>query len=103
MRDSFRRERKVRKREEEATEAMKERLGTDIDLLPENEEDTRRAKLIDFGEKEVDGAATNVQAMFKPPKSARSVSRLSKTAKENRADALRRQLLGNTRAAMNPF
>lgn len=103
MRDSFRRKRKVRKREEEATEAMKERLGTDIDLLPENEDDARRAKLVSFGEVEAGNNAANEQALFKTPKSVAAGSRVSKVAKENRADALRKQLLGNTRAAMNPF
>ena len=52
MRDSFRRERKIRKREEDADEALKERLGTDIKLLPESEGDSKRAKLVSFGDVE---------------------------------------------------
>lgn len=103
MRDSFRRERKIRKREEEATEALKERLGTDIDLLPESEEDARRAKLVSFGDVEANEDAGANAAVFRSPNPSRGTLKVSKAAKENRADALRKQLLSNTRAAMNPF
>ena len=102
LRDSFRRERKVRKREEEATEKLKERLGTDMEILPAVEEDARRAELVDFGGVK-DGEATT-KSMFQ---SSRSVSIAetdrNKLSKESRADVLRRQLLSNTRAAINPF
>ena len=81
---------------------MKERLGTDIDLLPETEGDARRAKLVDFGASQ-DKTEANASAMFKPTKPVKDRIKVPKTAKENRADALRKQLLGNTRAAMNPF
>ena len=105
MRDSFRRERKIRKREEEATEALKERLGTDIDLLPEAEEDRKRAKLVSFGnvDAEVKSDEAGSKAMFSSQKSVQTAGRNTKPDKHNRADALRNQLLRNTRAAMNPF
>ena len=100
MRDEFRRERKVRKREEEAAERMKERLGTEMDILPESEEDGRRARLVDFraaGAGEESGRASQ-RNVFGGSK-GKSVKR----AKENKAEALRRQVLGNTRNSLNPF
>ena len=105
MRDSFRRERKIRKREEEATEALKGRLGTSIDLLPESGEDARRAQLVEFGDVEAESKrdGTSSRAIFASTKTPRATFKSSKFTKENRADALRKQLLSNTRAAMNLF
>jgi len=105
IRSSFRRERKVRKREEEATEALKERLGTDIELLPAIEEDTRRAKLITFGDAEVGVTRDHASSkpFLRPSTKALTVSKPTKATKENPTESLRRQLVGNTRAAINPF
>lgn len=49
LRRTFRVGRKAREREAAADEDIRERLGLGIDLLPENEEDARRAQLVDFG------------------------------------------------------
>lgn len=112
MRDEFRRERKIRKREDEANEKLKEKLGTDMDLLPATEEDARRARLISYCDAD---AATNnedasAKALFGASNTASNTPRTTRPSKESRAlskesrtDALRRQLLSNTRAAMNPF
>lgn len=104
MRDSFRHERKIRKRDEEATEALKEKLGTDIELLPEAESDVRMARLVDFGPADLgsrdDEAGT--KAVFQASKIVRSSSR-TRAEKANHAETLRRQLLRNTRASLNPF
>lgn len=104
MRESFRRERKIRKREEDATSALKERLGTDMDLLPESAEDKERAKLVSFGTAGTDNFNDegSVKAFLKTPATARAKSKTFKPS-ESRKDALRRQLVGNTRAALNPF
>lgn len=100
MRDEFRRERKVRKQEEEATERLKERLGTSMEILPEAEEDARRARLVDFrgdGQKREDAEA----ARSTPSRERRG--RAANGGRESKAEALKRQLLGNTREGMNPF
>lgn len=97
LRDTFRRERKLRKREEEATAALKARLGTDMDLLPETEEDMRRAKLVSYGAPELETNGADRKALFAPK------ATFSKSSKESAKDALRRQLIGNTRAAASPF
>ncbi|KAF3762003.1 DUF572-domain-containing protein [Cryphonectria parasitica EP155] len=49
LRKSFRVGRKAREKEAEAAEDIKERLGLGIELLPETEEDARRARLVEFG------------------------------------------------------
>lgn len=100
MRDSFRRERKIRKREEDATDTLKERLGTDIHLLPESEEDSKRAKLVSYGDPEAADAST--KAMFRLAEASQPLQ-VTKPTKVKGADLLRRQLLSNTRAAINPF
>ncbi|KAK3659699.1 Protein saf4 [Elasticomyces elasticus] len=104
MRTSFRHARKARKREEDATEALKARLGTDNDLLPGTEEDATRAKLVTFGD--VEGQARSNaanKALFEKRPPSSHIPAPSKVAKESRKDALRRQLIGNTRAALDPF
>ncbi|KAK5123616.1 hypothetical protein LTR85_002654 [Meristemomyces frigidus] len=103
MRTSFRHERKVLKREEDATEALKERLGTEIDLLPETDEDARRAKLISYGVADVEVNGADRKALFERNAKPRPTSTSRKATKDDRKDALRRQLISNTRAALNPF
>jgi len=98
LRDEFRRERKIRKREEDAKDALKQRLGTDIDILPESTEDGRRAKLVDFG-----GAGSSREDALAKPIFAATTRKPGTNKKEGRADALKKQLLSNTRASMNPF
>jgi len=103
MREGFRKERKIRKKQDEADDALKQRLGTDLDLLPASEEDTKRAQLMAFGQ--VDGeedASPESCAIFAGSSRGRRAGP-SKLTKENRADALRRSLLSNTRAAIDPF
>lgn len=105
VRDSFRVERKILKREEDANEVVKDRIGTDIDLLPATQEDTARAKLITFGGDELarnrdEGGS---KPMFRTPVNRISKSKPSRQGTDDRKEALRRQLLSNTRAALNPF
>ncbi|KAK3115853.1 Protein saf4 [Teratosphaeriaceae sp. CCFEE 6253] len=105
MRTSFRRERKVLKRDEDATEALKARLGTAIDLLPATKEDAKRARLVAFGGADDDPALeyAGPKAMLPARTSTRTSAGVSRAVKEDRRDALRRQLVGNTRAALDPF
>lgn len=113
LRQSFRRERKLRKREEDATESLKERIGTDINILPETELDAQRAKLVSFENRgsssRVLGSSRDSSPFFRTP--ARSGERTSSPKvkagsskkSESKKDLLRRQLVSSTRAAMNPF
>lgn len=107
VRTSFRTERKALKREEQATEALKERIGTSIELLPEIDEDARRARLVEFGKGEDDPdprmAAAGSRAVFDRSSPRAPVLTSRKTTKESQKSLLRRQLVRNTRAALNPF
>jgi coiled-coil domain-containing protein 130 len=106
LRQSFRRERKMRKREEDATESLKERIGTGIDILPETELDAQRAKLVSF---EAPGSSRDSSPFFRTPArvpartSSPKVKAGSGHKSESKKDLLRRQLVSSTRAAMNPF
>lgn len=110
LRNTFRRERKLRKREEDATESLKERLGTNIDILPEAEQDAQRAKLVSFGSTNVNAPNGTGSSNFlrsparqivKTPSRSKSSSAVKHS--ESKKDALRRRLVGSTRAALNPF
>merc|ERR1711939_275959 len=101
--DPFTANKRIRATFRQEREALKDRLGTDMDLLPEREEDAKRAKLVSYGVKDRgDGAAVS-RRLFDGRTPQRSRVSSAKSAKESRADALRKQLVGNTRAAMNPF
>ena len=106
LRQSFRQEKKVRKREEDATESLKERIGTEIDILPETELDAQRAKLVSF---EAPSSSRDSSPFFRAPArissrtSSPKVKSGSNQKSESKKDLLRRQLVSSTRAAMNPF
>jgi coiled-coil domain-containing protein 130 len=100
MRESFRHDRKAIKRKEMADQQIKDRLGTDMALLPETEEDALRAKLVSYGEERI-GAPTDVAStkpVFTTPNRTSA-----KSTKLNSRDTLRERLLANTRANTNPF
>lgn len=106
LRDSFRVERKRLEREAVADEDLKQRIGTNIALLAESEDDRTRASLVTFGldESRTITSAAESGPMFKSSQhQAPSRHKSVKSAKQNRADILRRQLISNTRAALNPF
>jgi coiled-coil domain-containing protein 130 len=112
LRQSFRRERKILKREEDATKSLKERIGTDMNILPETELDAQRAKLVSFENRalEAPSSSRDSSPFFRSParnSSARTPSSKVKAGSvqknESKKDLLRRQLVSSTRAAMNPF
>ena len=100
MRETFRHDRKVLKRKEVADQQIKDRLGTDIDLLPETEEDGIRAKLISYGE---DSTTSQTDAASTKPVFAIKNDKTTKRTKANTKDTLRDRLIANTRAKTNPF
>ncbi|KAL2197873.1 CWC16 protein [Corynascus similis CBS 632.67] len=110
------------KRESEAAKAgeLKERMGLGIELLPETEEDSRRAELVDFGSLGVESNTDEVDKALAKPLFERAKDRKEKgngmggTTKGQRklkseiAAARRRQnlaseIVSNTRAARDPF
>lgn len=55
LRKAFRVGRKEREKAAAATQDLQDRMGLGIDLLPEREEDAKRAALVDFGSREDGG------------------------------------------------
>ena len=116
LRKGFRIERKVREKDNDVAEKLKDSMGLHLDLLPEHEDDKKRAALVDFGPLEgVDQGA--VRATSRPlflldpamdsPKHKVDVKkpRLSKkeTEAERRRSVLQQEIRHNSRAAKDPF
>lgn len=111
LRKAFRVGRKEREREAEATEGLKDRMSLGIDLLPGTKEDAQRAALVDFAPAEEKGRD---KALSKPlfgnakPRSAPAGNTpkgklKSEKEAERRKESLVSELMGNTRAAKDPF
>ncbi|KAF2453832.1 CWC16 protein [Lineolata rhizophorae] len=116
LRDAFRVERKARARKANVTEALKNKLSLGIDLVEENDDDARRAALVEFrplGGDEARKAAT--KPLFATSSANGDVERgTQKTATPNTRPRrereaqnsklkLQEQLRRNTWAAMDPF
>ncbi|KPM42573.1 hypothetical protein AK830_g3986 [Neonectria ditissima] len=111
LRRTFRADRKKREGTAVATEALKDRMSLGIDLLPATDDDARHAALIDFGAAD-DGARDRAlsKPLFgggSPDKKRKAVSKgaMLKSEKEasRRKESLVSELIGNTRAAQDPF
>ncbi|KAK0641117.1 CWC16 protein [Cercophora newfieldiana] len=114
LRAAFRVGRREREREEGATEALKERMGLGIELLPGTEADERRAKLVDFGGV---GEGDEIEkALAQPLFGNESVAGKkqggeltpqrklkSEAAAERTRGNLVSEIVSNTRAARDPF
>lgn len=92
LRKVFRADRKVREKDEQRTEELKDRMSFGGELLAETEEDRRRAGLVDFGA--TDGDVNVFKAKSKP---------LFASTGPKRHESLHLELENNTRAAMDPF
>ncbi|KAK4150320.1 CWC16 protein [Chaetomidium leptoderma] len=121
LRQAFRVGRHVREAEAARTEELKERMGLGIELLPETEEDARRARLVDFGS--LDAAAGDVgvdKALARPlfgsvlggQKEKREDDKApaqgkrklkSEIAASRTRDNLVSEIVSNTRASKDPF
>lgn len=114
LRRAFRADRKVREKDAELTENLKDRMSLSMDLLEESEADRKRASFVDFGE--VGGEMAIVKAKARPlfARESDSLSRSGKPQKapkkaktlleaESRREKLRRELSDNTRAIVDPF
>ncbi|EAA29339.1 DUF572-domain-containing protein [Neurospora crassa] len=124
LRKAFRVGRKEREKEAERTEDLRERMGLGIELLPGTEEDERRARLIEFGgvpdvaqgrddvvQKALarplfgdDGKNGNTEEKKAGKKKDASKGKLkSEIAATKMREALVSEIVGNTRAAKDPF
>ena len=118
LRRTFRKERKRLEKEEGIAEDLKGRMGLGIDLLPSTGADALRASLVDFGTGAADEKQNKALAkpMFGPPSAGKPTpprpSPRSKSEKgklksevlaERRKESLVSEIIGNTRAARDPF
>jgi coiled-coil domain-containing protein 130 len=112
LRRTFRAERKGLERDAEKGEALRDKMSLGIELVGESEGDRRKATMIEFGEDPAVRAAreARLKPMFEPPvasKKPQSAKRTLRTKKEEMVAAhkasVRNELLGNTRAAVDPF
>lgn len=120
LRRAFRAGRKLREHEASVTGVLQDKMSLGIELLPENEDDARRAAFVDFGV--VDTAEAMAKAIskplfmitdatVKPASSAKSKSATNKSSRrlkatevsEKRKADLAAEIRGNTRARMDPF
>ncbi|KAM6481132.1 CWC16 protein [Trichoderma sp. SZMC 28011] len=122
LRKAFRVGRKEREKAAAATEDLKERMGLGLDLLPEREEDAKRAALVDFGSRP-DGEDEEDKALSKPlfasltttssrakaqQKSSSSLAMKDTRLKAEKVASRRKEtfvadVISNTRAAQDPF
>ncbi|ORY62592.1 CWC16 protein [Pseudomassariella vexata] len=113
LRKEFRVGRHAREREEKTAEELKDKMSLGIDLIPASEEDARRAALVDFGQ--IDGDGLGSKALTKPL-FAREANRAQKlsvkgknrlnskiSAASEMRETLVSEIVGNTRAAQDPF
>ncbi|KAI1326591.1 DUF572-domain-containing protein [Xylariaceae sp. FL0255] len=133
LRAAFREGRKKRERDAETTEDLRERMNLSIDLVPENEEDARRAALVDFGPNTNDSDESGSNrvkdaALIKPlfdkssslsslKSSSLEVTKTNQTGDKNppkkrlkseikaskTRQVLASEIVGNTRASHDPF
>ncbi|KAL3422022.1 duf455 domain protein [Phlyctema vagabunda] len=114
LRRSFRDGRKHREKEAGITSALQDKMSLGLDLLPEHEDDVRRAKFIEFGEVNQETAVAKViskplftstditpKASVKATKEAKML-KSEKKSKKVTADVIA-EIRENTRAAMDPF
>lgn len=113
LRDSFRVGRKQREKDAIIAVKLQERMSLGLDLLPEHEDDGRRARLVEFGP--ADESSTGDKALSKPlfkpvstdvkelkKSNAYTNPRLEKVAKQKTA-IFAASVRDNTRVVMDPF
>ena len=100
LRASFRAVRQQRERDYAETEALRDKLGLGMELLPASEADARRAALVDFGPL-VDGDGGRDRAMARPlfPRVRPGEGRREDWARQS----LVSEALRNSRTALDPF
>ncbi len=114
LRKAFRRGRKQREKEAGVAEALQDKMSLGLDLLPEHENDVKRAAFIEFGEVDIDRAVSKAisKPLFRTEESAtKEKSKTTKIPRKLKAEMLAKkrtadiaaEIRGNTRAAMDPF
>lgn len=121
LRRAFRAGRHAREKEAARAEELKDRMSLGIELLPEAEEDARRAALVDYGSLDAGRDLGVEKALARPLFENGSASRVvrnedgkaslapgqrklkSEIAASRTRENLVSEIVGNTRAARDPF
>ncbi|KXX73512.1 hypothetical protein MMYC01_208359 [Madurella mycetomatis] len=122
LRKAFRVGRHAREREAARADELKDRMSLGIELLPETEEDAKRAALVDYGGLDAGGDRSVEKALARPlfgggsgkaetgrgeagsGSSAKGQRKLkSEVAASRTRENLVSEIVGNTRAARDPF
>jgi coiled-coil domain-containing protein 130 len=112
LRSAFREGRKTREKAASVTAALQDKMSLGIDLLPEHEDDKRRAGYIEFGGLDQEKAmAKAISKPLFPTEEAPTKLTSSKSSKKRKAEDLAKmktadaiaEIRGNTRAAIDPF
>jgi len=108
MRQVLRAKRKIWKMEDKYKEGMQDKFSLGMDIADESESDRVRAKLVEFGAGDGENSGT-WKPLFKIPPTE-TVAAMPKTKKtksvlaaEKSRQSLQHTLVGNTRAAVDPF
>jgi coiled-coil domain-containing protein 130 len=114
LRKLFREGRKEREKDAAASAALQDKMSLGVDLLPEHDDDVRRAGFIEFGgidpEKAVEKAISKPLFMSEDSNEKRKSTK-SRHSKKQKAEWAAKQITanlaaeirGNTRVAMDPF
>jgi coiled-coil domain-containing protein 130 len=111
LRNGFREKRKVWKKEERYKEGMQGKFSLGIDIEDETEADRMRARIVEFGVPGTDDQANDAwKPLFEdenariPDESAPKSKKLkSEFNAEKSRQTLQQALIGNTKAALDPF
>ncbi|CAG7935319.1 unnamed protein product [Penicillium nalgiovense] len=121
LRRAFRQERKELEKADSKREALKDKMSLGIELLDETEGDRQRASMVEFGENLTTGVGshaarvTRLRPMFEqqaenPTRKTGSEEKKPPSKRLRKDDlvaarkaSLRRELVGNTRAVIDPF
>lgn len=118
LRKAFRVGRKAREKDAAAMEELKDRMGLGIEMLPEHEDDAKRAALVTFGTVDGEGETGVRKALAKPlfnssgsskdkpsktPESKGPKKLKSEVAAAKLRESLVSEIVGNTRMTKDPF
>lgn len=116
LRKVFREGRKAREKEADVASKLQDKMSFGFELLPEHEDDVRRAGLVEFGDLATDAAIAKAVAkpLFTSHESGKVKRKSVETSKGSkikkaerlakmRMDNIAAEIRGNTRAAIDPF
>ena len=113
LRKTFREGRKTREKEASITAALQDKMSLGVDLLPESEDDARRAGFVEFGGVDHNKAVARAisRPLFSSKETPSSKSKPAKLSRKQKVEELAKkrtadivaEIADNTKAVMDPF